>query len=169
MQAYDSGTELVRLQTARTSLSVLEPRVLAGEPWPLAEAFGTEPEASWGPRDVLAHLAEMLPFWLGELERVVDGEPAPVPFGRTADDVVRIGLLERDRTLPLRVLFGRIDRGLHDWAERLPTLSAEERAKLGRHPRLGDMGTGGILERFVIGHAEEHVAQIEALLPPHPG
>ena len=169
MQAYDSGTELERLQTARTALTVLEARILAGEPWPLAEAFGTEPEASWGPREVLAHLAEMLPFWLGELERVVDGELEPVPFGRVADDVTRIALIERDRTLPLRVLFARVDRGLHDWAERLPTLGAEQRAKLGRHPRLGEMPTGGILERFVIGHAEDHVAQIEALLTPHPG
>jgi hypothetical protein len=168
MHEYDSGTELERLQTARTALTVLEPRILAGEPWPLAEAFGTEPEASWGPREVLAHLAEMLPFWLGELERVVDGGAEPVPFGRIADDRNRVALIERDRTLPLRVLFARVDRGLHDWAERLPTLSAEERARLGRHPRLGEMETGGILEQFVIGHAEDHVAQIEALLPPHP-
>ncbi len=32
-----------------------------GGPWPLADDFGTEPEASWGPREVLAHTAEMLP------------------------------------------------------------------------------------------------------------
>jgi hypothetical protein len=169
MHEYDSGAELERLQTARTALTLIEPRIVAGEPWPLAAAFGTEPEASWGPREVLAHMAEMLPFWLGELERVVDGEREPVPFGRVADDAARIGLIERDRTLPLRVLFARVDRGLHDWAERLPTLSADERAKLGLHPRLGEMPTGGILERFVIGHAEEHVAQIEALLPASPG
>ena len=27
------------------------------EPWPLAEDFSTGPEASWGPREVLAHVA----------------------------------------------------------------------------------------------------------------
>ena len=86
----------------------------AGEPWPLAEAFGAEPEASWGPREVLAHVAEMLPFWLGELERVVDGDArqraGPVR-ARRGGCRSRIGLIERDRTLPLRVLFARIDDG----------------------------------------------------------
>jgi len=36
--------------------------VTAGEPWPLAEDYGTGPEASWGPREVLAHVEEMLPI-----------------------------------------------------------------------------------------------------------
>ena len=28
---------------------------------------------------------------------------------------MRIGLIERERTLPLPVLFGRVDAGLRDW------------------------------------------------------
>ena len=98
----------------------------AGEPWPQAEAFGTEPEASWGPREVLAHVDEMLPYWLGELERVLDGDGrTPVPFGRMAEDPIRIGLIGRDRTLPLRVLFDRIDAGLTAWSERLDDADVE--------------------------------------------
>src|SRR3990172_5370064 len=60
-----------RLAAARAAFAALQPRVTAGEPWALATAFGTEPEASWGPREVLAHTAEMLAFWLGEVERIV--------------------------------------------------------------------------------------------------
>ena len=160
----DPGLELMRLQGARTTLTAMRSRIEEGEPWPLAHTFGTEPEAMWGPREVLAHLAEMLPFWLGELERIVDGEPEPVPFGRTADDAARIGIIERDRGLPLRVLFHRVDVGLHDWAERLPTLSAEQRSKRGLHSRRGEMPTLELLERFVIGHTEEHLAQLESIL-----
>ena len=64
--------------------------------------IGTGPEASWGPREVLAHVEEMLPFWLGEMERVIDGDgSAAVPFGRTADDAIRLGIIDRDRSLPL--------------------------------------------------------------------
>jgi hypothetical protein len=157
--------DLERIAGARRAYADLAPRVIAREPWPLAEDYGTGPEALWGPREVLAHVAEMLPFWLGEMERIVDGDgSAPVPFGRIADDALRLGVIERDRTLPLRVLFGRIDAGLAAWAERIPGMSEAEQARVGVHSRLGEMPAGAILERFVIGHAEDHIAQLTEIL-----
>ncbi len=158
-------SELDRLADVRAAYASMAPRVRSLEPWPLATAFGTEPEATWGPRELVAHVAEMLPFWLGELERIVDGPPpGPTPFGRTADDPSRVGLIERDRTLPLRVLFARVDAGLHDWSERLATLTADERARVGLHPRLGEVTVAGMLERFILGHAEDHIEQLEGIL-----
>jgi len=160
------STDPERVAAARAAYAGLQPRVTAGEPWPLADSFGTEPEASWGPREVLAHVAEMLPFWLGELERVVEGGAGggATPFGRSADDPIRIGSLGRDRTLPLRVLFARIDAGFRAWEDRLASLTDEERARPGVHPRLGEMPATDILERFVLGHAEDHVVQLETAL-----
>jgi hypothetical protein len=157
--------EAERLDAVRRAYEDLRPRVIAGAPWSLAEAFGTEPEASWGPREVLAHVEEMLPFWLGELERVVDGDgPGPTPFGRIADDMVRIGLIARERTLPIRVLFDRVDAGFGDWQIRLATLTTDERSKVGLHPRLGEVRVDRLLERFILEHAEEHIAQLERIL-----
>ena len=158
-------SDVERISVVRRAYADLAPRVMAGEPWALAEDYGTGPEASWGPREVLAHVEEMLPFWLGEMERVIDGDgSAPVQFGRIADDPVRIGIIDRDRSLPLRVLFRRIDDGLRAWEERIPTLTAHERGRVGVHPRLGEMPAPAILERFVTGHAEEHVAQLDDIL-----
>lgn len=158
-------SELDRLADARADYQALASRVMNGEPWPMAEAFGTEPEASWGPREVLAHVVEMLPFWLGELERVVDGDGiTPVPFGRVADDPLRIGMIDRDRSLPLRVLFARLDAALWLWMERLPELTDVERGMSGLHPRLGEMPAARIAERFVLSHAEEHLAQLQEIL-----
>ena len=37
---------LERLDRARTSFAALRPRVIAREPWPLADDFGAGPEAS---------------------------------------------------------------------------------------------------------------------------
>jgi hypothetical protein len=158
------STNLDRLADAQAAYVALQPRVAAGDPWPLAVDFGTGPEASWGPREVLAHVAEMLPFWLGELERVVDGAPGPTDFGRVSEDDVRLGRIERDRTLPLRVLFARVDAGLRDWAARLGTLTEDEGAASGMHSRLGEMPAAEILERFALGHAEDHIAQLEGIL-----
>jgi len=158
-----AATETARLADLRAAYDALRPRVEA-RTWALAEVFGVEPEAAWGPPEVLAHVAEMLPFWLGELERVVDGSTEPVPFGRTADDDLRVGVIARDRSLPPRVLFARVEGGLGAWADRVATLTAAERAKVGLHPRLGELAADRILERFVLGHAAEHVDQLEAIL-----
>ena len=160
-----TATDRQRLAALRRAYQDLEPRVIAGEPWPLAEAFGVEPEASWGPREVLAHVAEMLPFWLGELDRIVlDPSGQPVPFGRGQDDPMRIGLIERERTLPLPVLFSRVDGGLHDWELRLATLTPADLERVGRHQLRGDMRVADMLEPFCLGHAEGHVEQITTIL-----
>ncbi len=78
----------------------------------MADVYDDSDEARWGPGEVLAHLAEMAQYWLGEIERVLDGDPEPVPFGRIATDPVRIGVVERDRSLPPRELYDRIDDAL---------------------------------------------------------
>lgn len=154
-----------RLEAAVAGISALEPRVRAAAPWPLAAVYGTEAEASWGPPEVLAHLEEMLPFWLGEVERILDGPTyAPVPFGRVAADAVRIGIIGRDRTLPLRELFARIDADGSRLAARMRELGASEVARKGLHPRLGVMTIAELLERFAVTHVEEHVVQLRELL-----
>jgi hypothetical protein len=158
---------LERLARARASFVALRPRVVAGEPWPLADDFGAGPEASWGPREVLSHTAEMLPYWLGELERVVEADRSsddPLPFGRTAGDAVRLGILERDRVLPLRELFDRIDAGIGRWEARQPSLTPEEGNARGLHVRDGDVPATWIRDRFVIRHLEEHAVQLEEIL-----
>ena len=70
---------LARLASIRAAFADLRPRVVAGAPWVLAEDFGAGPEASWGPREVLAHVAETAQFWKGEFERLVE---AAQPGGR---------------------------------------------------------------------------------------
>jgi hypothetical protein len=64
----------------------------------------------------------------------------------------------------LRVLFDRIDVGLRDWEERMASLTAAERTVVGLHPRLGEVEVERFLERFILGHLEEHVVQLEEIL-----
>lgn len=154
-----------RLDGAIDRLLSLRPRILAAAPWGLAELYGTEDEARWAPPEVLAHVEEMLPFWLGEVERILDGSPdGPVPFGRVATDVVRIGIIGRDRTLPLRELFARVAADGARLAARLRELDEADAAREGLHPRMGVMTVAAVLDRFVITHVDDHVNQLSEIL-----
>jgi hypothetical protein len=157
--------EADRLEAAASAILGLAPRIEAGSPWPLADVYGPEPEASWGPPELLAHVEEYLPYWLGEIERVLDGDAGiPVPFGRVATDPVRIGVIGRDRTLPLRELFARIRTGAPRVAARLRELSEAEASRVGLHPTRGEMTVRDMLEPFLVGHSEGHVTQLEEIL-----
>jgi hypothetical protein len=156
-----------RLEAVGDDFAALGPDMTAHGQWPLAERFGTEPEASWGPPEVLAHVAEMLPYWLGEIERILDG-PADeaTPFGRIADDPIRIGIIGRDRAIPIRELLARVSADAHRVAARLRSLGHAQAARRGLHPRLGEMDLPAIVERFLVTHAEEHLRQLREILAP---
>ena len=81
----------------------------------------------------------MAQYWLGEIERVLAGEPEPVPFGRIATDPVRIGVVGRDRSLPPRELYDRIDDALTRFDRRWRTLTPADLARRGLHPTRGEL------------------------------
>jgi DinB family protein len=106
----------------------------------------------------------MAPYWLSQVEVVLAGSPEPVPFGRVATDPERIDRIGRDRNLPAGELFDRIDAGLAAVDARLDGLLPADKARRGLHSRLGEMTVEGLVERFVVGHLEEHVRQLEEIL-----
>jgi len=159
-----------RLESAGRGIVALEGELTARGPWALAADFGTGPEASWGPPEVLAHVSEMLPYWLGEIERIVEAASSdPVPFGRVSDDPVRVAIIGRDRTVPLRELLARISADARRVSARLRELEAAGASdRVGAHPRLGAMALPAIGERFLTAHATEHVAQLREILDAAP-
>lgn len=116
---------------------------------------------TWGPGHVLAHVAEMLPFWLGEIERVLDDARDPAPFGRVKSDPVRIGTIERDHSLPFRELYSRIECELDRACARLADISEDKRCV---HPTLGEMTLDKLADEFLSGHLEEHAAQLREIV-----
>lgn len=166
MNTADTTSELsARLRAAASAMAALRPRIEADRPWPLHDVEeGTGPESAWGPTEVLAHVAEMLQFWLGEIERILDGGPGPVPFGRTAADRVRVLTIERDRTLPPRELLDRIQASTERYARRLAELGPDDLDRPGLHPTRGELTVRDAIRRFVVDHAEEHLVQLQVAL-----
>jgi hypothetical protein len=158
-----------RLARASSDFAAFRPAVAAGDPWPLSEDYGSEPESEWGPKELLAHTAEMLDFWPAEIDKILRGGPDPVPFGRVSTDPERIGRIGRDRLLPSGELFDRVAAGVDRLDARIRSVSSADAARIGLHPRLGDMTIARILDRFLVGHLEEHVEQLGGMLDARPG
>jgi hypothetical protein len=167
-EPIDVAGSIARLKQAGAAFAALRGPIDAGQPWPMSTGAGEGPEGEWGPPEVLAHVAEMLQYWLGEIERVVAGSPEPVSFGRVSTDPLRTMTMERDRTLPARELSSRIQASIGRYGARLPELSPADWAKTGLHPRLGEMSVAAILERFVGSHLDEHALQLTEALNKHP-
>jgi hypothetical protein len=154
-----------RLDAAAADVERLRGPIEDGEPWPLTDVYGPGPESSWGPREVLAHMAEMLPYWMGEIERILDGaEGEAVPFGRTEADPRRIEVIGRDRAMPARELLSRIASGVRRVTTRLRELSDADARRQGLHATRGPLEIAEIVERFQVAHLEGHVTQLREIL-----
>jgi hypothetical protein len=156
---------IVRLRAAAAGFASFRGAIETGRPFPLHDVEdGGGPEAEWGPTEVLAHVSEMLPFWLGEIERVIDGSPGPTPIGRTVADRIRILTIERDRTLPPAELLDRIASAVDRYARRLERMTPTDLARRGLHPTQGELSVADMIERFALSHAEGHVTQLSTTL-----
>jgi hypothetical protein len=155
-----------RLASSAARFATIGPRLAAGGPWPLAERFDHAPEASWGPLETLAHLEEMLGYWMGEMDRVVAATAgaSPEPFGRLATDAARLAVIEGDRALPIQELVTRVTAGIDAWRRRWPELDEAQRERRGLHPSLGVLTVREIATRFVADHVESHLDQLDASL-----
>ncbi|MBA2381516.1 MAG: hypothetical protein H0V73_05325 [Chloroflexi bacterium] len=154
-----------RIRDTGRALLDLRAALVAGEPWPLSERWGHEPEASWGPPEVLGHVHEMIPYWTEELERVRAGDPAAaVPFGRVATDQSRLDRIEADRAKPVGTLLDEIAVGLERTRAFVASLGPGDAERLGLHPTRGELTIEASIERFFVTHLEEHVEQLRGIL-----
>jgi hypothetical protein len=132
----------------------------------------TEPDEGTGERweagQVWAHIAEFVPYWLVELERVVAGGRSPgaadpVPYGRTKTDPGRIAAIERDRREDPRALLRRATEGIARVRAFVRELPAEAWSVVGLHPTRGEVPVERIVKGSVVDHLEEHADQLEGL------
>jgi hypothetical protein len=155
--------QVERLRTARDNLVRMRP-MFERSPMPPDDL---PRRREWVAREILAHVDEMLPYWLGEIERVLAGREEPVPFGRPPTDVIRVLAVDRDRTLPAAELYARLDHALERVVRRMLELDERQVARRGLSRERGEMTVRGIVEAMLAGHMEEHCRQMAAALDHH--
>jgi threonine dehydratase len=124
-------------------------------------------EERWEAGQVWAHLAEFPAFWLGQVRAVLAaadaGQEQRIRFGRTKADADRIAAIERERHTDPGELLDRVRRDLAEVREAVRGLPDAAWTVRGEHPTLGEMPVSGIVERFIVGHLEEHADQLDGL------
>jgi hypothetical protein len=113
----------------------------------------------WDRYNILGHVAEVLPFWVGQLSVAMEG----APFGRQAGSTDRQQAVEGGRVVGEAKLRERIDSGLEGlllFTDRLSPSDLDRRVTMrGR----GEETMRWALESLLIGHVEEHCDQLTAL------
>jgi hypothetical protein len=133
---------------ARAGLTAPDPKT--GERWEAGQAW--------------AHLAEFVPYWHGQIRRVLEpGAMRPVSFGRVSTDPTRVAAIEAGRSESPAAQMRRLASSLGELRAYLSSLTMDDLATHGTHPTLGEMDVRAIVERFVCRHLEEHADQLDAL------
>ncbi len=135
----------------RTVPGLTDPDPKTGEQW------------DWG--QVWAHLGEFIPYWMEQARLVLRSAGSePVPFGRVKTDPGRVAAIERDRSVSPSELMERLKGHLADLWEFVDQIPPDGWSRNGVHETLGVLDVRQMVEKFLVGHLEEHEAQLRQLV-----
>jgi hypothetical protein len=118
----------------------------------------------WDAGQIWAHLADFVPYWISQAERVLAADsPDPVPFGRARASADHIAAIERDRHQGPNALWHDVKEDLNDLGAFLGDISDRAWLTKGLHPTRGVMTISQLIEELLIGHLEHHATQLEGL------
>lgn len=118
----------------------------------------------WSVMQILGHMVEMIPYWLGHCRVLIAVTAEPPVFGRGPDASERMAGIERGSNGDPKELLGLLNDEVETAARAIREMSAVERSKKGIHIKLGELTVADSVERFIVAHAEEHLEQIRATL-----
>lgn len=116
----------------------------------------------WSVLQILGHMVEMIPYWLGHCRVLIAATAEPPVFGRGPDAPERMAGIERGSNGDPKELLGLLNDEVEAAACAIREMSAAERSKKGIHIKLGEFTVADSVERFIVAHAEEHLEQIRA-------
>ncbi|HEX7127092.1 MAG TPA: DinB family protein [Thermodesulfobacteriota bacterium] len=128
----------------------------------------TDPDPTTGERwtagQVWGHISEIVPYWLAQARRIVEAPPGErVETGRRTDDPARLAGVARGMQVAVPVLFDEARTAIGEARRFIAGLAPADLARETRHPRYGVMSLAAFLDRFIVGHLEEHAAQLDGL------
>jgi uncharacterized damage-inducible protein DinB len=122
---------------------------------------------AWSAMQTLGHMTEMIPYWLDHCRVLIAATGEPPRFGRTAGSPERLAGVAHGAAAEPDALLARLEAEVRAAAGTIRTLSPAERSKRGISGERGEVTVGEVIEAFIVSHAEEHLAQVQAALRSH--
>ena len=117
----------------------------------------------WSAMQVIAHLAEMIPYWLHACDTLMAAIQPP-NFGRSLEAPERLAGVEHGAAQTPDALLSSLKREVLAAAQIIRRMSADQRSQKGIHIRNGEMTVADIVEILIVAHAETHLAQVQLAL-----
>jgi uncharacterized damage-inducible protein DinB len=130
----------------------------------VAQRLRTAGGEEWSALQIVAHMTEMIPYWMHDARILAASTGEPPHFGRNLDAPERLDPVARGATSDPDELLRRLDAAIQAAAGDIRAMSPAERARTGIHNRRGAMTAAEVIEQLIVQHAEEHVGQIRQVL-----
>lgn len=137
---------------------------LIGDPGVASRLRASPGEKEWSAMQTVGHMSEMIPYWLSHCRTLIAATGAPPTFGRTPGSPERLEGVARGAAAQPDALLQELHAAVRSAAGTIRALSKAERSKRGVYPGRGEMTVSDVLESFIVSHAEEHLAQVQAAL-----
>ncbi len=117
-------------------------------------------ENEWTIMQNLAHIVEFMPYWAGEIEKLV-AQPGS-NFGRTPEDVGRLQGISEHEMASLSKIKEALPGSYQRLDEVLRKLKDSDLELTGKHVRYGEKPLDWLIEEFLTNHLKGHVEQIKS-------
>jgi hypothetical protein len=116
-------------------------------------------ENEWTSMQNLSHIVEFMPYWAGEIEKLV-AEPG-CDFGRTPDDEGRLHGISEHAMESLSRIKAAIPASYARLDDVLGRLKDSDLELTGKHVRYGEKNIDWLIEELLTNHLSGHVEQIK--------
>lgn len=117
----------------------------------------------WSIMQIIAHVAEAIPYWLGEIEKIKENPSAQ--WGRGITDEVRLQTVSEENVNSLSVssVLDELKAAAEQTANVLNELTDEQLSIVApcRNPRFDGKPVEFIINHLIVEHAEKHYGQIQ--------
>src|SRR5713101_2236972 len=128
----------------------------------MSKLYQLPAENEWTIMQNLAHIVEFMPYWAGEIEKLV-AEPGR-NFGRTQQDEGRLrGISEHEKD-SLKMIKAALPGSYARLDEMLGSLKDSDLDLVGKHIRYGEKPLDWFIEDLVTDHLSEHEEQIKRVV-----
>ena len=157
--------DVERISRIETLVSEMLMQIRIGSLGALREAPA---KGEWSATQILAHVAEFVPFWAGQARWLSEREQEKTPFGRSSadpeQDPERLDAIERYGSYSRSGVVDLIQKGLAQAVADIGAIQPEGWTHAGQHVNGQVRTVAQVVDELLIEHLEAHVQQMEQTL-----